>query len=90
MNRLPGFVAETSLKRSGTAYWGAAGRGTSAATVDAARIARRTTYGCGISWYTNEWCCRFWSPGGDIVSCCPRDGSGPCWSHYDLLSSGRL
>jgi hypothetical protein len=31
-----------------------------------------------MDWFTNSWCCRFWQPGGDIVVCCPRDGSGPC------------
>jgi len=47
MNRLPGFVAETSLKPSGSAYRGAAGRAILGATVVGARIAGRTTYGCG-------------------------------------------
>ena len=90
MNRLPGFVAETSLKPSGSAYRGAAGRATSAATVVGARIARRTTYGCGMDWHTNSWCCRFWQPGGDIVVCCPRDGSGPCATYPDLVAGTRI
>jgi hypothetical protein len=87
MNRLPEFVAEASLKPSGSAYRGAAGRATVAATVVAARIARQTTYGCGIDWHTNSVCCRFWQPGRDVVVCCPRDGSGPCASYPGLLSA---
>ena len=89
MSRLPGFVAETSLMPSGSAYRGAAGRAVSAATVVAARVARRETYGCGMDWFTNSWCCRFWQPGGDVVVCCPRDGSGPCATYRGLVL-GRL
>jgi len=89
MNRLPGFVAETTLKPSGPVYRGAAGRATSAATVVPARIAHRETYGCGMDWFTNSWCCRFWQPGGDVVVCCPSDGSGSCTTYRGLVS-GRL
>ena len=39
MNRLPGFVAETTLKPSGPAYRGAAGRAATAATGVPTRIA---------------------------------------------------
>ena len=42
MNRFPGFVAETSLKPSRSAYRGAAGCATSKAIVVGARIARQT------------------------------------------------
>jgi hypothetical protein len=86
MNRLPGCVAETSLKPGGSAYRGAASHATVAATVVAARIARRTTYGCGVDWRTNSVCCRFWQPGGDIVVCCPREGSVPCATYPGLVS----
>jgi len=78
MNGLPGFVAENSLKPCSSAYRGAASRATSATGIVGARIAHRTTYGCGMDWHTNSWCCRFWLPGGDMVVCCPRDGSGQC------------
>jgi len=87
MNRFPGFVAGTSLKPSGSAYRGAAGCATSKATVVGARIARQETYGCAINWHFNEVCCRFWQPGGDIVVCCPREGSGPCSMHPGLAAS---
>jgi hypothetical protein len=87
MNRLLGFAAETSLKAGGSPYRGTASRATSAAMVIPARIARRTTYGCGgVDWHTNSLCCRFWQPGGDIVVCCPREGSGPCETYPGLLS----
>jgi hypothetical protein len=86
MNRLPGFVAETSLKPSGSAYRGAPVRASSGSKVVSARIAHRETYGCGMDWFINSWCCRFWTPGGDIVVCCPRDGSGPCTTYRGLLA----
>ena len=89
MNRLPGFVAETSLARSASSYRGAASRVSAATTVVGARIAHRETYGCGMDWFINSWCCRFWTPGGDMVVCCPRDGSSPCTTYRGLVS-GRL
>ena len=87
MTRLPGFVAEPSVRPDGSAYQGAARHATSAATVVAARIARRTTYGCGVDWFTNSVCCRFGQPGGDVVVCCPRDGTGPCSTHPGVISA---
>lgn len=86
MNGLPEFVAESSLRPSGLAYRGGASRATSTSTVVGARIAHRETYGCGMDWHTNSWCCRFWLPGGDMVVCCPRDGSGPCTTYRGVLS----
>jgi hypothetical protein len=88
MNRLPGFVAERSLDLSASTYGGAVGRTASTGTVVPARIARRTTYGCGMDWVTNSWCCRYWMPGGDMVVCCPSGGSGPCTTYPGVVSGG--
>ena len=62
MNSLPGCVAETPLKPGGSAYRGAASHATVAATVVAARIARRTTYGSAVDWRKSV-CCRFLAAG---------------------------
>jgi len=86
MTRLREFVAESSLKPSSSMYRGVASRAISTTSVVTARIAHRETYGCGMDWHTNSWCCRFWLPGGDMVVCCPRDGSGPCAICRELLS----
>ena len=87
MNKLPGFVAEASIRPSGASYRGASGRASAVASVVAARIARQETYGCGINWHENSVCCRFWQPGGDVVVCCPRDGSGACQTYPGLIST---
>jgi len=86
MNRLPGFHADASLEPRGSAYASFAGR-TFAPAVFPARIARRETYGCGIDWFTNSVCCRFWQPGGDVVVCCPRDGAGACTTYPGLIAA---
>jgi hypothetical protein len=68
MNTLPGFVAEASLKPSGSMYRGVARRAPSAATVVCAQIARRTTHGrLGLR-----------APLGPVrdVTCCGLEG---CW-----------
>lgn len=89
MHKLPGFVAEASLAPSASAYTGATSGATAPDAVVPARVARRETYGCGVDWYHNAVCCRFWSPGGDIVVCCPREGSGPCQTFPGLVSVTR-
>ena len=86
MNGLPGFVADASLRPTMFEYQAAAIHLASPGTVSSARIAHRETYGCGMDWMINSWCCRFWTPGGDIVVCCPREG-GACTLHPGRFSA---
>ena len=82
---LPGFSAESSIVRASFEPRGSANAFAtccaSRPAVSPARIAHRTTYGCGIDWHNNLVCCRFWQPSGDVVICCPRDSSGPCGTY---------
>ncbi|WP_144186862.1 hypothetical protein [Elioraea rosea] len=75
--RLPGFTAGASLG-PGAAYRTAAGAPAITPSVVAALAAKPPIYGCSCG--MKECCCRTWAPGGDIISCCPRDGEGSCYS----------
>ncbi|WP_291298672.1 hypothetical protein [Elioraea sp.] len=80
--RLPGFTAASSLGPGGAYRTGAHVPGM-APSVVAALAAKPTWYGCACG--MKECCCRTWAPGGDIVSCCPRDGEGNCYSWVEGL-----
>lgn len=77
MKELPGFSAEASLGASAASYRGAHAAMTAGGVVVAA-VARGAGTGCSCG--MKECCCSIRIGRTIVYSCCPRDGSGPCYS----------
>ncbi len=80
--RLPGFTADASLGPGGAYRAGPVAPGGTPSVIAAlARWAKQYGCSCGMK----ECCCRTWAPGGDIITCCPRDGEGSCYAWVESL-----